>query len=508
MPLDQDVRSGGGEANVGIATSAAAEGGDLHPQAHEGDAWSHPQDAVLAPLPDLPARAGSICGMRVTAFLLVVGVITAGCGAESKVDEPATDNGTLSAHGISIDLPERWSGRILLGADGRPVLHAADFALPSNDTDVGQVARESLGENYVNVRNVGRGAMGMDLPVRFERVDFDRAGSVLVEAAKAVSVSNERFVVTAVIRSNASEPEVARLNRMLATLRLAPYVAASPPDAAEGERLEGYGVSMRLPAGWTGSVTRGHVEAASAERGIRMRLVEHGGTDASFVTSRFPLRLSATEFVGPGGGSDPTTAAGSGRSFVINGREFVLWSEAGSLPPRSEIVMEANSALATLRVQAGDFYPGVVAPAVFAPAAGWHTGTNGPAESEPEGQQTWTYASTVPYRDEPLQAPPYKTLEVLPPDGIVIWLYLFGPGEVDTSRRSPPFRLTEADRSAEWQGQVRDLPVYSLAGRVPGQRYGVNISVYFGRSRPTRAQLAAADAELARLELPDWTSAD
>ena len=43
-------------------------------------------------------------------------------------------------------------------------------------------------------------------------------------------------------------------------------------------------------------------------------------------------------------------------------------------------------------------------------------------------------------------------------------------------------------------------------GGTPGQSYDVNISVVFGRAHPTADQIAAADAELARLHLPDWNS--
>ena len=54
-----------------------------------------------------------------------------------------------------------------------------------------------------------------------------------------------------------------------------------------------------------------------------------------------------------------------------------------------------------------------------------------------------------------------------------------------------------------WEGQVRDLPEYRLWTRVEGQ-YDVDLRVYFGRPDPGGEMLAEAQAELDRLELPDW----
>ncbi len=79
----------------------------------------------------------------------------------------------LSAYGMSIELPSGWSGRILVGAEGRPVLHAASFPLPSNDGDSGEMAKESMGrEIYLNVRDLGPGGSGDALLVSFSTSDF------------------------------------------------------------------------------------------------------------------------------------------------------------------------------------------------------------------------------------------------------------------------------------------------------------------------------------------------
>lgn len=325
--------------------------------------------------------------------------------------------------------------------------------------------------------------------------------------SREVAVSGELFRITA-ISGGENPPADALLeqaNGVLMSLSLSPYTPASLPSLpVDAKRIEGYGISMRLPPGWDGAVTRGKLEASTTD--LRLSLRELGGTETSFVTGLPPIRLSPTEFVGPSPGTDPGLAAGTGRSFVDHGRYFVLSVEADSLPPSSELVSQANQALATLDVKSGDFYPGTVDPATFAVAGGWHTGNGGQADVRPDGHQTWTWASTVPYLDEPAQFPPRKTLESFPPDGIVIGVMLFGPDNRSSRHAEPPFRIAQAARQYPWEGQVADFPAYGIAGRAAGQHYDVDIYVMFGRNQPTDAQIAVADAELARLKLPDWSA--
>ena len=54
-----------------------------------------------------------------------------------------------------------------------------------------------------------------------------------------------------------------------------------------------------------------------------------------------------------------------------------------------------------------------------------------------------------------------------------------------------------------WEGQIRDLPQHRLLTRVPEQ-YEVELRVYFGRQDPTAEMLERAQAQLDRLELPQW----
>ena len=46
----------------------------------------------------------------------------------------------LKAHGIAVELPRGWEGRIYRRQGGDPTLHAASFALPRTDGDFGSIA--------------------------------------------------------------------------------------------------------------------------------------------------------------------------------------------------------------------------------------------------------------------------------------------------------------------------------------------------------------------------------
>src|ERR671919_2979406 len=89
------------------------------------------------------------------ALLLVPLLAFAACGGAAGDREPG--EGTrpdVDGLGIAVDLPPDWNARILIGAEGRAVLHAANFPLPSNDADTGEVAQQMIGSSgqmYVNV---------------------------------------------------------------------------------------------------------------------------------------------------------------------------------------------------------------------------------------------------------------------------------------------------------------------------------------------------------------------
>jgi hypothetical protein len=50
----------------------------------------------------------------------------------------------IAAHGIELDLPNGWEGRIYRVSGGDPILHAATFALPISDGDFGSGATAAM----------------------------------------------------------------------------------------------------------------------------------------------------------------------------------------------------------------------------------------------------------------------------------------------------------------------------------------------------------------------------
>jgi hypothetical protein len=46
----------------------------------------------------------------------------------------------LRAHGIHVELPRGWSGRVFRAADGVATLHAGDFQLPLDDGEFGDLS--------------------------------------------------------------------------------------------------------------------------------------------------------------------------------------------------------------------------------------------------------------------------------------------------------------------------------------------------------------------------------
>jgi hypothetical protein len=57
----------------------------------------------------------------------------------------------LAAHGLALEVPRGWEARIFRHAGGAPTLHAANFALPSEDGDFGTRAVEQLTSDGVFV---------------------------------------------------------------------------------------------------------------------------------------------------------------------------------------------------------------------------------------------------------------------------------------------------------------------------------------------------------------------
>jgi hypothetical protein len=167
---------------------------------------------------------------------------------------------------------------------------------------------------------------------------------------------------------------------------------------------------------------------------------------------------------------------------------------------------QALDILDSLRVRPAPFSTRLHA-AHFPFAPGWRTRISGPSGENPSClTQRVSWASTVAFRDGPMQLPPHRMIATLPPDGIIIAVTQY----VDRCRRlrgirarHPPLSLTDATRSGFPGPRGDDLPLYTILGRFAG-RYDFDVRVFYGRREPTAAQRAAAQRELAGVRWAAW----
>jgi hypothetical protein len=455
-------------------------------------------------------------------FVLLLAASLTACGGVRQQRAADQHANVLSSYGISIGLPSGWSGRIVLGSRRLPVLHAADHPLPAGDSDWGDLEQEEgIPGVYLNVQELARAPPGAgSLPVSFARRDLRRGDlrRALVYpnelyARRAVIAGGHGYLVTAIYGRRATDTRIADANAALATLRLTPS-AHTPAAKARGRTLRSRGVTLSLPAGWRGSAGGGTYRATSARTArtapgdVSLTLRELSESPGPGWASPLPVSLGPSEFVrrSADSGELPRGEVESVRYLRAAGRWFQLTAVAGASPPDPARLAEANTALASLSVRPGDFYPGTVEPARFRPVPGWHTGAGGAATVKPDGEGTFSSASTIPSCDAPNAVPPTCTLRRLPRDGIVIDVALSAPaasrGHVLRGQPS----LDGVRGVYPWEGQVGEIPLYQINARV-GRRYNVDVWVFFGRRHPTAAQKARANAELRRLELPAWTAA-
>ena len=307
--------------------------------------------------------------------------------------------------------------------------------------------------------------------------------------------------------------------------------AAENEPRAGTESLERYGIRVAVPAGWHARLTRGTLEAATVPLAVRPGPLRLGAADLAVRLFEFepdpryypasaldqtyadgpPRPFDADEFGSTElGGDNPANDGFARRNFRLAGRLFDLFVESGATTPPASAVAALNELVASLEVSSGDFYPGQLEPPRFGAAEGWHVGSGGGgAVRASDYAEVW--AATVPYRNEPRDLPPVRTLETLSADGILIWVGLardnrYQPtGELrrDEPRVTVPLRLGEMRGGVGWEGQVREISLYRLHGLVP-KRYHVDAWVFFGDGEPTPEQRDRAQAMLDRLELPDW----
>ncbi|HEY3921760.1 MAG TPA: hypothetical protein VGL76_06560 [Gaiellaceae bacterium] len=141
--------------------------------------------------------------------------------------------------------------------------------------------------------------------------------------------------------------------------------------------------------------------------------------------------------------------------------------------------------------------------AVFAAAAGWHVGA-GPVHACPgvpasRCVQVASWAATVRWRDCG-ECLPQKTIDALQPDGVAIEVVLSveHPPVAHRTIAWPP-HITSATLSGI-EGIPNKIGVYQVFARVGGGKEAY-VWAFFGRGKPTHAQIAKANAELATVRL-------
>jgi hypothetical protein len=146
----------------------------------------------------------------------------------------------------------------------------------------------------------------------------------------------------------------------------------------------------------------------------------------------------------------------------------------------------------------------LVVPALFAPHAGWHTGHARPqaCTGSPATRCVYapSWAATIPWRGCGWCIP-HQMVAALPPDGVVLQISISKERPMTARVALPwPPRIRARDVVAGFEGVS---PRYGVSQQLA--RYGQverYVWGWFGRARPTTAQLARANAELARLSRP------
>ncbi len=140
----------------------------------------------------------------------------------------------LTAHGIAIELPSGWDGRIWLREGGGPVVHAANVPLPASDGDFASRATDTLPAAGVVVVLVEYGASEAGTPLFSApapgRIDPAELSPATLLRRRPGQRGLQRFFTTAgramclyvVVGSAAHAPDLAAaVSNVLATLEVA-----------------------------------------------------------------------------------------------------------------------------------------------------------------------------------------------------------------------------------------------------------------------------------------------
>jgi hypothetical protein len=144
-----------------------------------------------------------------------------------------------------------------------------------------------------------------------------------------------------------------------------------------------------------------------------------------------------------------------------------------------------------------------LAPIRFPPRPGWRAGSTAvhacPGVAPQRCRFAPSWAATVPHLDC-ANCLPHRTVERLPPDGIVIHVSI-GLEQPRRLQGLPwPPKIDPAAIAAPFEGLPGRIGVFQASNRAGP--FDVGVMIFFGRPHPTRAQVARAQAELSAARLP------
>jgi hypothetical protein len=153
---------------------------------------------------------------------------------------------TVGAHGLSIDLPPRWSGRVFRRPGSGATLHAGDFPLVLDDGEFGDASTQEMpaGATFLALAEYLPGAALMPgqglfaarrLALPLEPTAFDanrlahpRRGQAGMQ--QFFTRGGRPFCLYVVLAGGRSyrRRQLAVLDRVLASLRIAPIASGDP----------------------------------------------------------------------------------------------------------------------------------------------------------------------------------------------------------------------------------------------------------------------------------------
>jgi hypothetical protein len=163
---------------------------------------------------------------------------------------------TIEAHGISVELPHGWSGRIFRLAGGGSTLHAGTFTLPLDGSSFGDASTAAIpvGGSFFALTEYLPGTglepgVGLFAPRRFpRRLDPASFSARKLAHGRPGQLATQHFftasrrplclyvVIAAALSRAARRAQLAELNSVLASVRVAP--GAGPAGAGSGSEPE------------------------------------------------------------------------------------------------------------------------------------------------------------------------------------------------------------------------------------------------------------------------------